>query len=216
MTSDLIYYLLAVIVLSFIVNFIINKYYKISNTKLFIFTLISPFIGVLTTCIMSYVESGSFKGTSFYGAIFLMPIYVFIFSKIFKIEFYKLINLTSFLGMITSMILKVRCLHYGCCGGRKITSFISKDFVTFPSQFVELILAFCILNILLFFFYRNKDRKDLYPIMMFIYGIGRFILNSFRRVQPVLGFMAYGHLWSIVSIIIGLIFILRIMKKEIF
>lgn len=215
MTSDLYIYLICVVVVSFIFNYVINKFYNISKIKIIIFTLISPIIGVITTCIMSYIESGSFRGTSFFGAIFLMPIYAILFSFIFKIKYYKIFNLTAFLGMITSVVLKLRCMKYHCCGGRKINIFIEDEgFLTFPSQLVEMIFAFVILFILIVLFYKNKDRKDLYPIMMTIYGAGRFILNSYRLVTPVLGNMAWGHIWSLVSVVIGLVWLFIFYKKE--
>lgn len=215
MTSDLYLYLIGVVILSLITNFIVNKVYNINKLKLIIFTLISPIIGVISTCIMSYIESGSFKGTSFYGAIFLMPIYVLIFSLLFKIKFNKLINLTAFLGMITSFILKIRCFNYGCCGGRKVNIFIEfKGYLTFPSQLVEMIFALLVFICLCIFLYKKKDRKDLYPIMMIIYGIGRFILNSYRFVMPLFSFMAWGHIWSLVSVIIGIIWLIILKKKE--
>lgn len=215
MTKDLYLYLLAVVVVSLIINLIVNKNYKISKVKLIIFTLISPIVGVICTAIMSYIESGSYRGTSFYGAIFLMPLYVLLFSIIFKIKFSELINLTSFLGMITSVVLKVRCYIYNCCGGRKINIFIENEgYLTFPSQIVEMIFAFIVLIILLILYFKDKKRKDLYPIMMTIYGAGRFILNSYRRVTPILGNMAWGHVWSIVSVFVGLLWLFVHYKKE--
>lgn len=215
MTSDLYIYLFCVLVITLIVNLIINKYYNIKKIKLILFTIISPIIGVITTCIMSYIESGSFRGTSFFGAIFLMPIYVLIVSVILKVKSSKLINLTAFLGMITSVVLKLRCMKYHCCGGRKINIFVEDEgYLTFPSQLVEMIFAFIIFIILIILFLKNKDRKDLYPIMMTIYGAGRFILNSYRLVTPVLGNMAWGHIWSIVSVVIGIVWLFILYKKE--
>ena len=60
----------------------------------------------------------------------------------------------------------------------------------------------------------NKERKDLYPIMMVIYGIGRLNLNTFRIYKPVFSFMAWGHVWSIISIIIGIIWLFLIKRKK--
>ena len=215
MTSDLYLYLIGVLVASFITNFIINKFYNIGKIKLIVFTILFPIVGVLATRIMSYIESGSFRGTSFFGAIFFMPIFVFLFSVISKVKFNKLINLTAFLGMITSVVLKLRCIKYNCCGGRRIGIFIEdKGFIRFPSQIAELIFALIIFIILAVLFVRNKERRDLYPIMMIIYGVGRFILNSYRLVTPLFWFMAWGHIWSIVSVIIGIIWMFILRRKE--
>ena len=40
--------------------------------------------------------------------------------------------------------------------------------------------------------------------MMTVYGAGRFILNSYRKVTPILGNMAWGHIWSIVAVLVGI------------
>ena len=126
-----------------------------------------------------------------------------------------MINLTAFLGMITSVILKIRCLHYNCCRGRKIPIFIEgKGFLIFPSQLAEAFFALVVLTILFILFKKNRERKDLYPIMMIIYGMGRFILNSYRLVQPILGNLAWGHIWSIVSVVIGTIWLSVLKCKE--
>lgn len=215
MTSDLYLYIIGVIVSTLLVNLFMNKFYNIGYVRLILFTLIAPLVGVFTTCIMSYIESGSFRGTSFFGAILFMPIFVLLYSLIFRVKVNKMLNLTSFLGMITSAILKIRCLHYNCCHGKKIPIFIEgKGYLTFPSQIAESLFALVVLTILFVLFKKNRERNDLYPIMMIIYGVGRFILNSYRYVTPLIGFMAWGHIWSIVSVVIGTIWLIILKFKE--
>ena len=214
MSSDLFYYLSGILIISLGINFTINKFYCINKIKLIIFTIISIFVGVLCSNVMNYIESGNFGGTSFYGAIFFMPIYVILFSFIFKVNLNKLLNLTAFLGMITSMILKIRCFNYGCCGGRKIPIVTEHGYAVFPSQLAEAFFAFIVLIILIILFKKNKDRTDLYPMMMAIYGIGRLNLNTFRLYKSVFLFLANGHIWSIVSIIIGFIWLFIIYEKK--
>ena len=215
MTNDLYLYLLVDLIISFLAFLLVNRTYKINGFKLFVFNFVSIILGVISTMMMSYIESGSFKGTSFYGAVFLLPIFTYFLSLIFNISSWKLFNLSSILVMITSAILKVRCFVYGCCGGRKIPIETDYGFMDFPSQIVEMIFALLIFILLLFLFFRNKDRKDLYPIMMIVYGVGRFILNSYRLVVPLFGFMSFGHIWSIISVIVGIIWLIILHKKKI-
>lgn len=201
-------YLLMIFLVFCIVCIILNKLYKIHYFKLLLFIVLSIIYGILSTKIMSWIESGNLTGTSFYGAIFLIPIFVLIFSMIFKVESWKLFNLSAFLGMITSAVMKYRCFLYGCCGGKKVPIVTERGYLTFPSQIAEMIFAIIVFIILTILFFRKKERKDLYPIMMIIYGVGRFILNSYRLVKPVFGFMALGHLWSILSVFIGVVWLL--------
>ena len=214
MTKDLILYLLVIVTISFIINFNINRHYKVDKFKLILFTCISIIVGVLSSNVMNWIESGSFKGTSFYGAIFLMPVYVVIFSFIFSIDKYKLLNLTSFLGMITCFVLKIKCYNHGCCGGRRILGFTERGYFIFPSQLVESVFALIVLIILILLYKKNNDRKDLYPWMIIIYGIGRLNLQTFRLYKPVLGFLAWGHIWSILSIIIGFVWLFILYRNN--
>ena len=212
MTSDLPIYLLVVTLISLITNIIINRYYKINITKLLVFTLCMPILGVLSTMIMSFIESGSFKGTSFFGAVFIMPIMSIIFSTILKEERWKFFNLTAFLGMITYATLKFRCYQYGCCIGKKMMTHNGP--ITFPSQIVEMTVGIITFIALLLLYRKNKKRKDLLPILMVVYGIERFFLNSFRLVKPIFAGLAYCHIWSILCTIIGLIWLLIIKSKQ--
>lgn len=198
--------------ISLIFNLFINRLYKIGYLKVIIFTVFSTMFGALSSMIMSYIESGNFTGTSFFGAVFLTPIFVCGLSIILKEEKWKLLNLTSFLGMITSAVLKYRCYSFGCCSGRPIL--LENYYFIFPSQIVEMLFAIFIFFLLLILLFMNNNRKDLYPIAMIVYGIGRFILNSFRRTTPIIGFMAYGHIWSILSVIIGIIWLFILYNKK--
>ena len=214
MTSDLIYYLFAIFIVFFITNLICNKIYKINFIKLLIFTILSIIVGVLMTMILYWIENGEFGGISFYGGIFLMPFFSILFGVLSKINMFKLQNLSAFLLMITSAIMKYKCFKYDCCKGRKIPIVTEYGYLTFPSQLAEMFFAIFVFIILCFLFKKNKDRKDLYPMMMVIYGIGRLNLNTFRLYEPVLSFMSWGHIWSIVSIIIGFVWLFIIYKKK--
>ena len=155
--------------------------------------------------LMSFIESGSFMGTSFYGAVFLMPIFAFVMSKALNIPTYQLLNITSVFGMTTSAILKIRCYTKGCCAGRRIMNPFTKTITIFPSQIAEMIFAMVLFALLLVLLYKNKSRKDLYPILMILYGVGRFFFNTLRYTTPVFMGLANGHLWSILCVIIGII-----------
>jgi prolipoprotein diacylglyceryltransferase len=185
--------------------FIGMKGYGIKPYKVAIYIVLSALAGVGSTMIMSFIESGSFMGTSFYGAVFLMPIFALIMSKILKIPAYQIFNITAVFGIMTSAILKFRCFSEGCCGGRRLMNPFTKEFFIFPSQISEMIFAIVLFVLLLFLLYKNKDRKDTYPILMILYGVGRFFFNTLRYTTPVFMGLANGHLWSILCVIIGII-----------
>ena len=120
-------------------------------------------------------------------------------------------NLTAFLGMITSALLKYRCFDYGCCVGRRVL--YPGGYFVFPSQLAEMFFAIILFIVLIVLFAKNKERKDLFPLLMVMYGIGRFFFNSYRLVFPVFMGLANGHIWSILSVIIGTVWLI-ILKKQ--
>jgi len=87
----------------------------------------------------------------------------------------------------------------------------------FPSQIVEMI-ASLILMILLLMIQRRKPGDHLYAWYMVLYGICRFCLNGFRYgLTPFVLGMSQGHFWSIVSVLIGGIWLIvsrRIMDRR--
>lgn len=159
-------------------------------------------------------------GLSFYGAVVGVLISIFIFTKINKINFYLLLDLTAsaapigiFLGRCANFINRELC-------GRITDSSFGIIFpgdieARHPSQLYEAFFeGFILFYILLFFTikYKSIQRTGLNSgIAMFLYGIFRIIIENFREPDEQLGFIVsnftMGQLQSIPLILLGVVFI---------
>ena len=204
MNKGIIIYLVAIFIVSYIVFLLVNKKYKFNKLFLALYSLLLTLFGALSTMILAYIEMGKFGGTSYFGAVFLLPVFLLMFSYLFKLKKTSyLFDLMSLMGSATLVIMKIRCFIEGCCAGRILFYFKDSSPFIFPSQIAEGVNGLIILAILLVLIFKNKYKGKLYFIFMLIYGITRFILSFFRYYKPVFLNLAMGHIWSICSIVIA-------------
>lgn len=200
--------------LAMLVPMIIQSiWYKIKLWKSVIIAVLLTVIGTLGTYIWFFVENLWFGGRSFYGAIFIVPIVFIVIPKFFRISYGYLMDLCAPAECIMLAIMKAKCLIDGCCGGRILFETASGEIIRFPSQIAELIVAILLCIILMFFAYKPKFRGTLYPWYMVLYGSSRFILNFFRDVWGN-GTIPFGTIWSVFSVIIGIIILITIKYKN--
>ena len=185
--------------------------YRFRIWKLLLSTVVLTLAGVLGAYLMAWLESGSFGGRSFYGAVFLPPAIMAFTALLLKLPAEKLIDLSAVGECIMLAILKVQCIRDGCCGGRPVINPFSGESFIFPSQEVELINALVIMVVLLLIISRRKNTGRIYPLYMIIYGISRFVLNLFRDTSPFVWILPAGTFWSLISIAAGFLwlFVLR-------
>ncbi len=191
----------------FFVMLFCGKRYKISWLKASVLTLSLTVSGVLGTKFMFFLETNAWGGLSFFGAVFFAPIIMLLAALILRVPFRTVLDLCAPAECIMLSVMKVNCLRYGCCSGRVI--FYTDDFypVFFPSQLVELLNAIILMFVLFAIMHYERNRGKIYPWYMILYGATRFVLNFLRDTDPfVLGIPA-GHIWSIVSIFGGIIWI---------
>ena len=200
--------------LAMLVPMIIQSiWYKIKLWKSVIMAVLLTVIGTLGTYIWFFVENLWFGGRSFYGAIFIVPIVFIVIPKFFRISYGYLMDLCAPAECIMLAIMKAKCLIDGCCGGRILFETASGEIIRFPSQIAELIVAILLCIILMFFAYKPKFRGTLYLWYMVLYGLSRFILNFFRDVWGN-GTIPFGTIWSVFSVIIGIIILITIKYKN--
>ena len=176
-----------------------KQYPQTAIWKMAVLTLWLLITGVLGTMVLAYIEIGTFGGTSFYGAVFLVPILIAP-AMLMKLTYKDILNLCAPAECAMMVVMRFDCLDKGCCFGR----YMPKLGFQFPSQISEMIVGVVILCVLIRM--HKKDRQvQLYPWYMLLYGICRFILQTFRYggTNPwVLG-LSQGHLWSLISMLIG-------------
>lgn len=194
---------------------IVSICYRIQWWKSIPLSICLTAIGTIGTYLLFYVENGEAGGISFYGAVFLIPAGFWLVSKVLCVSYGQALDCCAPAVCVMLALMKTQCLMTGCCGGKVLyINDLGKE-VVFPSQIAELVNALVLMVILLFLVYKRNHVGRIYPIYMVTYGITRFVLNLFRANQSVflLG-MAPGNFWSIISIMIGLAWLLFCRKKE--
>lgn len=190
-----------------------GAWYDIKLSKRIILTAFLTVTGTIGTYIMYFIENGWIGGTSFFGAVFFVPIAIWPLAKLIKVPYGTLVGICAPEGCIILVIMKVQCLLSGCCRGRTVC-FAGNEFI-FPSQIAEMVNAFLIFAILMFISYRRKRVEKIYPLFMIIYGFSRFVLNIFREVWVTTEmFLPFGNIWSLVSILVGMLWLVMIYKKN--
>jgi len=171
--------------------------------------------GTLGTYLLFFIENHWIGGTSFYGAVFLVPIVFVAFLRVFHIPYGILLDMCAPAECMMLSIMKVQCLLSGCCGGRALYVNAVGETVHFPSQMIELMNALLLCAVLLVIAHGGKNKGGIYPLYMVLYGTTRLILNIFRENQSAFLFgLPPGHIWSIVSMLAGSTWlIMRVRKK---
>ena len=181
-----------------------KQFPQVAIWKMTVLTLWLTITGVLGTMILAYIEMGKFGGTSFYGAVFLVPILILP-AMLMRITYKDILNLCAPAECAMLLVMRFDCLDKGCCFGRYLPALEFQ----FPSQIAEMVVAITIM-ITLIQMHRKDRQVQLYPWYMILYGVCRFILQGFRYggTDPwVLG-LSQGHLWSLVSMAIGTVWLL--------
>ena len=183
------------------------KKYELSIIVVNIISFLEVILGFLCTQVLFFIENGEWGGTSFFGAVLLLPLLVMLFSKMKCVSFSKTTDLIAPSGLAMYAINKLNCYIAGCCAG-KLMKFTDDGVpVYFPSQICELVTT--LLIILILFLIEKNDRFNgkIYPIALVLYGISRFVLGLYRDSKPFVLGLPIGNIWALISILIGVVWI---------
>lgn len=185
-----------------------KQFPQVALWKMIVLTVWLTITGVLGTMILAYIESGKFGGTSFYGAVLMVPVLIMP-AMLMKITHKDILNLCAPAECAMLLIMRFDCLDKGCCFGK----YLPKLGFQFPSQITEMIVALAVM-IVLIRMHRKNSQIQLYPWYMIMYGILRFCIQGLRYggTNPWILGLSAGHFWSLVSITIGVIWLL--LSKE--
>ena len=188
-----------------------RKYFpQIQLWKYPLISILLTMAGVAGAMLMFYIETGSFGGTSLFGSIFFIPLFLLP-VLLLGIPFSTLMDLCAPAECLMLVLMKLDCLLSGCCFGKYLPSLE----IQFPSQIVEMITFFVIMLLLLRLERNEKNRGRIYGHYLIIYGIARFILNWFRYgVKPFVWILPAGNFWSLVAIALGFTWISLIKKSK--
>jgi prolipoprotein diacylglyceryltransferase len=171
-------------------------------------------MGILGTHFLYFIENGNFNGQSFFGAVLFFPVFLFPVARLLKIPLSDMLDYTTPPGLAILVVFKFNCFLGGCCGGGVLYFKEGGIPVTFPSQLVEMVVALALTILLFVVEYKNKLKRNIYPLCLITYGSTRFILNWFRADQTeYILEMSAGHFWSIVAVVIGVVSMIGSFKK---
>lgn len=198
-----------------LLTFARRKKYKISIIKWIPVTVGIAAMGLLGTYIMFYIENGEWYGQSFYGAVLFFPGLLMPVAVLFRISVWDLLDFATPAGLALLAPFKLNCYLGGCCGG-KVLFYDEHGLPThFPSQIVEMFIAVVLVCMLLLIEKLPKCKHRIYSICIITYGAIRFGLNFFRLEQNDFLFgLPAGNLWSIVSVVFGILLWVIIARKE--
>lgn len=181
-----------------------KNYPQIKIWKLAVISVLLTISGVIGTMLMYFIETGSFGGTSFFGAILFVPI-IIIPAILLKVSYGTLMDLCAPAESLMLAFMKVDCLISGCCIGK----YLSKFNFQFPSQIVEMLTTILIMIALVKLEKNPKHKHTIYAWYLILYGITRFILNWFRYgVKPFVWILPAGNFWSLIAIAIGILWLM--------
>lgn len=202
------------IALMFLVMLTIRDEYSIPVWKVLAIAITGAAAGYLGTSTMSFIESGDWTGRSFFGAIFFAPIIMIPIAYVLKLDPRNVLDLSAPCELTMLFLLKIKCKIDGCCYGRIIID-NDEGVIRFPSQIVEAAVAFILVILFIVLIRKQFIRDTAYPWYMILYGLTRFILNLFRETTPFIWILPAGNFWSIISILIGAVWIMISKKKNI-
>lgn len=165
--------------------------------------------GILGFKLMHFIENGNWDGRSFYGTVFMVPLTALVISLLLKLPFGDVTDLCPAAISACLALLKYKCYLDGCCMGKIIGENEIGQAVRFPSQLVEMGTALVLMILFLILARTRFMRGCQYGLFMLIYGIARFFLNMQRETEPFAFGLAAGAVWSILSVICGLIWIIK-------
>ena len=213
---------IVICILSFLLAIYQNKYYNVSLWKLALIILFSAPSCYAGIRMLTYLEVGHMQYWSFFGCIFFVPIVYFVLAKIIREPYEVLMDFAGPLCALLFVIMKLNCMHAGCCSG--ICMFITKTGkeILFPSQLMEAIASGIILVVLLCLQKKEINRGKLAPVFLVLYGCMRFVFSFFRGnprhffwlEKTIHLSVPTGQVWSVICIVWGLIWLWRIVTKK--
>lgn len=181
--------------------------YHMQVWKVAVSAIAVTFAGVTGAYLMGLLESGSWGGRSYFGAVFLVPVIMWLVAKALKLPYGQLLDICAPAGCIMLAVLKIKCRIDGCCGGR-FFPLKNGELIRFPSQIVESVVGLLLALILILINKKGTQQGRIYALYLIFYGIVRFVLSFLRYPHPWIGVFPAGAFWSLIAIALGILTLL--------
>lgn len=192
----------------------IRKCYSVKLWKILASSVLLTLSGVTSVKLMFFVENGNFSGLSFFGAVFFIPLFAVLIALLLRIKITDYLDIVAPSVAIMLSVMKINCLIEGCCKGMVIANAGTASEIRFPSQIFEMAVAAIIAILIAVAIGKGFLHHRAYPFFMAAYGSTRFVLNLFRETDDFLFGFGIGNMWAILSVIIGVGWLILIKKRE--
>ena len=215
-----------VVVLSIILGFIyLNKRKNelgVNSFIVFIVSLLHAVFFLLSCKILVYIEYGIVNrfsnlpefvidgGYSFFGNIYIMPIFYSILALILKKDIKKILDIGTPAILISAFCARINCFISGCCLGIEIYN----TGLRFPTRLIELL---CYTGIFIYILYKQRKNKLIlgtaFPIYLIVYGCIRMLEEPFRA-QFITDKIHFAFIHCSIAIIFGTILYVYLKTKK--
>ncbi len=161
-------------------------------------------------CVIEHWDFSRFSGMSLFGAIFIMPLFIYIISKIIKRSAALMFDTLTVCLIFTMICGRINCIIYGCCQG---TFFFGSHTFLWPVRELEIAFNLVMLFIIAFKVRKENTNGRMFPIYMIAYGIFRFLIE-WVRIPEHSTVIHPGHICAAISAAAGIAVLLAMKKKE--
>ena len=203
-------------VLSFLWLFLFNKEKLEAKTwEIVLVAILHTLLGVGFVKLFAIMEAGfnaeRAGNMSLYGGIFFMPIAYFVYAKIKKLPIGLVFNIFTVCLVLTLTLARINCIFKGCCLG----AFVDADYtIRFPAREVELVINALFVTLAIFCNLKDRLKGKIFPLYLVYYGFFRFIIEFFREANGTDSAFHIGHVWSIISFLVGLLILAILWLKD--
>lgn len=183
---------------------------RIKEWMALLLSIVHTLIGVFCVKLFAFLESGG-DGMSLYGAIFFLPIIYYISAKLTKRNVADVFDIFTVCTFITLLFSRFNCLMAGCCLGQIIPG---TEAMRLPTREMEILFYIILYVILRKKVCKSKYHGKIYPYYMISYGIFRFVAEFLRESELKFGWFHISHIWSLISVAIGVIAIYFLNKNN--
>lgn len=196
-----------------------KRQYNISWTAMVGIIFFVGIVGYLGAALASFLSYNSWTGIRFYGKAVFATIALYVVSKVLKSESTIIMDYYAPVDIAALIVMKMNCMRAGCCSGIELYLDSNGQPVLFPSQQVELIVAFVLFSAIIIMECTSKFDGYRYSIYLLVYGVSRYILDMFRADEGNaidIGYFSISicQLFCCISMCLGIVGIYTVRKRK--
>ena len=155
--------------------------------------------GVVCVHVFARFEGASIGAMSIFGAVFFLPIALYLDSKILRCPASETFDILVIPMIFTLFLTRINCLISGCCFGIPIGS----TNLHWPTREAEMLYYIVFILFVAPKVLKEETHGEIYPLYMGSYGIARGIIEFVRYSPGAQTIFHLSHIWAFLSITLG-------------